>query len=74
MVDMTPAAKQVYEAMLKLGASSEDSMKSADQIMAAARLGKGLVASALTELERLKIVARKAREKRAGYYVAQKVA
>lgn len=74
MVEMTPAAKQVYESMLKLGASSEESMKSADQIMAAARLGKGLIASALVELERLRIVARKAREKRAGYYIAQKVA
>lgn len=74
MVDMTPGAKQIYEAMLKLGATSEESMKSADQIMAAARMGKGLVTSALAELERLRIVSRKAREKRAGYYVSQKVA
>lgn len=74
MVDMTPAAKQVYEAMLKLGATSEESMKSADQIMGTARMGKGLVTSALAELERLRVAVRKAREKRAGYYIVQKIA
>ncbi|MGC8565258.1 MAG: transcriptional regulator [Thermoplasmata archaeon] len=66
---LTPNAKKVYEAMKKLGASSEDKLKTADDIMKAASMGKGLVNNALQELMNKGYVKRIARQKSAGYYL-----
>ncbi|MGC8610444.1 MAG: helix-turn-helix domain-containing protein [Thermoplasmata archaeon] len=62
-------AKKVYEAMKKLGATSEDKMKTADDIMKAAGIGKGIVNNALQELQNKGYVKRVARQKSAGYYI-----
>ncbi|MDP8012341.1 MAG: helix-turn-helix domain-containing protein [Thermoplasmata archaeon] len=66
---LTPNAKKVYEAMKKLGASAEDKLKTADDIMKAAGLGKGIVNNALQELMNKGYVKRVARQKSAGYYL-----
>ncbi|MCI4434972.1 MAG: transcriptional regulator [Thermoplasmata archaeon] len=66
---LTPNAKKVYEAMKKLGATSEDKLKTADDIMKAASMGKGIVNNALQELINKGYVKRIARQKSAGYYL-----
>ncbi len=66
---LTPNAKKVYEAMKKLGATSEDKLKTADDIMKASSMGKGLVNNALQELINKGYVKRIARQKSAGYYI-----
>ena len=73
MVDLSPNARKVYEALEVLGATAPDRTKSADQVMAKARMGKGQINSALAELQKKKIVKRIAKSKRAGYYISQKV-
>ena len=55
--------------MKKLGASSEDKLKTADDIMKAAGIGKGIVNNALQELINKGYVKRIARQKSAGYYI-----
>jgi DNA-binding IclR family transcriptional regulator len=67
--DLTPAGKKVYEAMKKLGATSSESLKTADDIMRAAGLPKGMTNNALMELVAKGYAKRVAREKAAGYYV-----
>lgn len=66
---LTPNAKKIYETMKKLGASSEDKLKTADDIMKAAGMGKGIVNNALQELMNKGYVKRVARQKSAGYYL-----
>ncbi len=73
MVELSMNAKKVYEAMLALGATSEEKGKSADQIMEKARLGKGQVNAGLQELVNKGIVKRKAKQKRAKYWIVQKI-
>ncbi|MGC8647033.1 MAG: transcriptional regulator [Thermoplasmata archaeon] len=62
-------AKKVYDAMKKLGATSEDKLKTADDIMKSAGIGKGIVTNALQELQNKGYVKRVARQKSAGYYL-----
>lgn len=71
MTEISTNAEKVYEAMKKIGAISEDKIKTADDIMKASRLGKGLVSSALQELAGKGLVKRIARQKSAGYYVVK---
>jgi DNA-binding transcriptional regulator GbsR (MarR family) len=73
MVEIGPNARKVYDVLVELGAKSPDVLKSADQIMEKARMGKGQVNSALAELQKKKVVDRIARQKRAGYYVKKEV-
>jgi len=73
MVELSPFARKVYEAMVVLGATAPDKTKSADQIMEKAKMGKGQVNAGLQELMKKGIVKRKAKQKRAGYYIAQKI-
>jgi DNA-binding transcriptional regulator GbsR (MarR family) len=73
MVELTPNARKVYEALEILSAVAPDKTKSADQVMAKARMGKGQINSALAELQKKKIVKRIAKQKRAGYYILQKL-
>ncbi len=69
MPNMSPNAKKIYDAMNRIGAISEDKLKTADDIMKAASLGKGLVSSSLQELQKNGIIKRVARQKSAGYYI-----
>ena len=73
MTDISPNARKVYDVMVMLGAAAPDKTKSADQIMSKAKLGKGMINSALQELLGKKIVKRIAKSKRAGYYIAEKI-
>jgi len=69
--DLTPAGKKVYDAMKKLGATSPDSLKTADDVMRASGLPKGMSNNALQELVAKGYAKRMAREKAAGYYVVK---
>jgi len=71
MDEMSPNAKKVYESLKKIGAVSEDKLKTADDIMKASGLGKALVASALQELTNKGFVKRVARQKSAGYFASK---
>ncbi|MCL4346280.1 MAG: transcriptional regulator [Candidatus Thermoplasmatota archaeon] len=71
MDEMSPNAKKVYESLKKIGAVSEDKLKTADDIMKASGLGKALVASALQELSTKGYVKRIARQKSAGYFASK---
>ncbi|MBR9681282.1 MAG: transcriptional regulator [Candidatus Altiarchaeota archaeon] len=73
MVSLGPFARKVYDAMIALGATSENGIKSADQIMEKAKLGKGQINLGLQELLKNKVVGRIARSKRAGYYICQQI-
>ena len=73
MVDLTPNARKVYEALEMLGATAPDKTRSADQVMSKARMGKGQINSAMDELQRKNLVKRMAKSKRAGYYISQKI-
>ena len=66
--ELTNQEKQVYEAMKKIGASAEEKMKTADDIMRASRLPKGVVTNSLQSLIKKGYARRVAREKSAGYY------
>ncbi|MEM2908086.1 MAG: hypothetical protein QXP65_02660 [Candidatus Hadarchaeales archaeon] len=69
MQELTPAGKKVYEAMKKLGATSPDALKTADDIMRASGLPKGMTNNALMELVSKGFAKRVARQKAAGYYL-----
>ena len=68
MSELTLNEEKVYKAVKKLGALSEDKIKSADDIMKAASVGKAIVSSALLSLSNKGYVKRVARAKSAGYY------
>jgi Sugar-specific transcriptional regulator TrmB. len=69
MGDLTPNAQKVYDALKKLGATNEEKLKTADDVMKASQLGKGVVNNALQELQNKGYVKRVARQKSAGYYI-----
>jgi len=69
MVEISGTAKKVMEAMQRLGATSEDALKTADDVMKAVKIGKGLVNSGLSELVAKGLAKRVARQKSAGYYL-----
>ncbi|KUO39999.1 MAG: transcriptional regulator [Candidatus Hadarchaeum yellowstonense] len=69
MAELTPNAQKVYEALKKLGATSPEVLKTADDVMRAARLPKGMVNNALMELVAKGFAKRVAREKAAGYHL-----
>jgi len=64
-------ANKVYDAMKAAGATTEEKMRDADAITKMARLPKGMVLSALQELEAKGYARRRAREKAAGYYLTK---
>ena len=71
MVDessLSPNGKKVYDAIKKLGAVTEDKMKTADDIMKASGLGKALATAALQDLTNKGFVKRVVRQKSAGYF------
>jgi predicted transcriptional regulator len=69
MADLSPNSQKVYEAIKKLGATSEDKLKTADDIMKAAAVGKAIVTASLQDLTSKGLVKRVARQKSAGYYI-----
>lgn len=69
MVELTPTGKKVYDALKKLGATSPTALKTADDVMRAAGLPKGMTNNALMELVAKGFAKRVAREKAAGYYL-----
>lgn len=69
--DVSDRANKVYDAMKAAGLTSEDRMRDADAITKMARLPKGMVLSALQELESKGYAKRRAREKAAGYYLTR---
>lgn len=69
MTDLSPNSQKVYEAIKKLGATSEDKLKTADDIMKSAAVGKAIVTASLQDLTSKGLVKRVARQKSAGYYV-----
>ena len=71
MSDLNVNEEKIYEAVKKLGALSEDRIKSADDIMKTARLGKGIVSSSLQSLATKGYVKRVARAKSAGYFITK---
>ena len=70
---VSPNAMKVYEALKTFGANSSEKIKSADQVMEKAKLGKGQINAALAELQKNKVVKRMARSKRAGYYIIKDI-
>ncbi|MCL4438974.1 MAG: helix-turn-helix domain-containing protein [Thermoplasmataceae archaeon] len=71
MAGLNVNEQKVYDAIKKLGATSEDKMKSADDIMKSASVGKAIVTAALQSLSQKGLVKRVARQKSAGYYVTK---
>ncbi|RLG70826.1 MAG: transcriptional regulator [Methanobacteriota archaeon] len=69
---MDPTSKKVIEALQKLGATSVDTMKTADDIAKAAKVAKGQVSNILIKLSSEGLVKRKVRQKSAGYYLTEK--
>ncbi|MEW6222442.1 MAG: transcriptional regulator [Candidatus Hadarchaeota archaeon] len=71
MTDLSPGATKVYDALKRLGATTQDSLKTSDDAMRASKLPKGMVNNALIELVNKGYAKRVAREKAAGYYVVK---
>jgi DNA-binding IclR family transcriptional regulator len=69
--ELTPAGKKVYDALKKVGATSPDSLKTADDIMRISRLPKSMANNALMELVAKGYARRVARQKSAGYYLTK---
>ncbi len=69
--DVSDRANKVYDVMKSAGMTSEDKMRDADAITKMAKLPKGMVLSALQELESKGYARRRAREKAAGYYLTR---
>jgi len=71
LTDISDKANKVYDTMKSAGLSSEDRMRDADAITKMAKMPKGMVLSALQELEAKGYAKRRAREKAAGYYLVK---
>lgn len=69
--DVSDRASKVYDAMKSAGMMMEDKMRDADAITKMVKLPKGMVLSALQELESKGYAKRRAREKAAGYYLVK---
>jgi DNA-binding transcriptional regulator GbsR (MarR family) len=69
MSDLSGNAEKIYDSLKAMGAVSEEKLKTADDIMKKASLGKGLVNAGLKELMDKKVVKRVARQKSAGYFI-----
>jgi len=69
MAELTPAGQRAYDALKKLGATNPDALRTADDVMRAARLPKGMTNNALMELVAKGYARRVARQKTAGYYI-----
>jgi len=73
VVELSKFEKDVYDALIRFGATSPDVLKSQDQILGSVKLSKGQIGNAILSLEQKKIVRKITREKRSGYYVENKI-
>ncbi len=73
MVDLNPVEKLIVKSMQELGATKEDSLKTADDIAKKCSRPKSMVTNALVMLSQKGIIKRVAREKAAGYYITQSI-
>lgn len=71
MVELNPIESLVVKAMQELGATSENALKTADDIAKKANRPKSLVTNTLVTLAQKGVVKRVAREKAAGYYLVK---
>jgi len=71
MVDLNPQEQKILATLHAIGATVPDKLKTADDIMRASNLAKGIVGNVLTSLVNKGVVKRVAREKAAGYYALQ---
>ena len=69
MAELTPMEDKVLKALVELGATDENKMKTADNVMKKVNMAKGMVASALINLANKGVIKRVVREKASGYYV-----
>ncbi|MGC8662331.1 MAG: transcriptional regulator [Candidatus Micrarchaeia archaeon] len=73
MVELTPIEKLVVKAMQDLGATKEESLKTADDIAKKCNRPKSMITNTLVALSQKNIIKRVAREKAAGYYITQQI-
>jgi predicted transcriptional regulator len=71
MVELNPQEQKILATLHSLGATAPDKLKTADDVMKASNLAKGVVGNVLTSLVNKGVVKRVAREKAAGYYALQ---
>jgi len=71
MTDFNPMEQKIMAALKSLGANAPDKLKTADDVMKASNLAKGVVGNTLTSLVGKGAVKRVAREKAAGYYALE---
>ena len=69
MAELTPMEDKVLKALVEIGATDENKMKTADNVMKKVNMAKGMVASALINLANKGVIKRVVREKASGYYV-----
>jgi len=69
MAELTLMEDRVLKALVELGATDENKMKTADNVMKKVNMAKGMVASALINLANKGVIKRVVREKASGYYV-----
>ena len=69
MADLNPMEQLVVNVMKDLGATSEDKIKTADDITKKTNRPKGLVNNTLVALVQKGVVKRVAREKASGYFI-----
>jgi len=69
MTELTPMEDKVLKALVEIGATDENKMKTADNVMKKVNMAKGMVASALINLANKGVIKRVVREKASGYYV-----
>ncbi len=71
MSDLSPNAQKVYDTLKKIGATNPNSLKTADDVMRASQMPKGMMNNAILELVNKGYAKRVAREKSAGYYLTK---
>jgi len=71
MAELTTAGQKAYDALKKLGATNPDALRTADDVMRASHLPKGMTNNALMELVAKGYARRVARQKTAGYYITK---
>jgi hypothetical protein len=68
---VTPHHQKIYDFLFEGGFTNPDKLQDADKIAIGTKLGKGIVANLLLDLEKKGWCRRVARGKAAGYYITQ---
>jgi len=71
MVELNPIEQLIVNAMKELGATREQSLKTADDIAKKCNRPKSMVTNALINLANRGVIKRVVREKASGYYLIQ---